>query len=146
MRVIEMTHGARIPDSGLNFIGLAYDPNWMPAFLVFEPNRDVFKTDEVGVGFLLDVRGIISNTWFADLLACDTKEVVGKVLKVCSACFEDNPERLERLDDLQHWSIAFNVEFLRTHISEPVTSQYTMYFPRYKPTGKVFDLAGQFSF
>ncbi|GAB6071599.1 hypothetical protein JCM30760_26970 [Thiomicrorhabdus hydrogeniphila] len=133
MRNLKMMDGVSLPEAGLNFIGLAYDPNWMPAFLVFEPNHKVFKTDEKGVGFILDVRGIISNMWFTGLLTCDPKEVVEKVLKVCSACYEDNKNRIDTLDDLEHYSIAIEVEHFRTTDNNNTEGKYIMYFPQYKP-------------
>ncbi|KDN94632.1 hypothetical protein [Hydrogenovibrio marinus] len=134
MRLFKLQYGTTMPESGLNFIGLQYDPNWMPAFLAFEPNRSIFKTDEQGVGFLIDVRGIISNMWFINLMKIEPKNVVEEVLKVCSACYEDSPERLDRLDDLDHWNIVFEIERFHHSVDNIyVESQYTMYFPQHKP-------------
>jgi hypothetical protein len=133
VRVIELIDGATMPESGLNFIGLSYDPNWMPAFLVFEPNREIFKTTEKGIGFILDVRGIISNMWFTNLMMSEPADMVEKVLEVCSVCFKDNPERLDRLDDLEHWIIDFKIDRFRTKGNKLVESRYSMHFPQYKP-------------
>jgi len=126
--------GATIPHGGVNFVGLSYDPNWMPAFLVFEPNRKVFPLTGVeGVGFLIDVRGIISNMWFTNLMMCEPAKVADKVNEVCFHCYEDNPERINKLDDLEHWNITFDVERFRTSENEHVEGCYTMYFPEQRP-------------